>query len=74
VSGVVLANASLDIAFHDTVLIVLFSIFILNYFTTLKSYKDSLSIKTAQAKALNHNLSDSTINEVIDYNEYIKMF
>lgn len=70
-SGVVLANASLDIAFHDTVLIVLFSIFILNYFTTLKSYKDSLSIKT---QALNDNLSDSTINEVIDYNEYIKMF
>ena len=52
-------------------MIVLFSIFILNYFTTLKSYKDSLSIKT---QALNHNLSDSTINEVIDYNEYIKMF
>jgi len=85
VSGVVLANASLDIAFHDTVLIVLFSIFILNYFTTrppatlsrlsgargLKSYKDSLSIKT---QALNDNLSDSTINEVIDSNEYIKMF
>jgi len=75
VSGVVLANASLDIAFHDTVLIVLFSIFILNYFITLKSYKDSLSIKT---QALNDNLSDSagasSINEVIDYNEYIKMF
>jgi cytochrome c oxidase subunit 1 len=70
-SGVVLANASLDIAFHDTILIVLFSIFILDYFTTLNSNKYSLSIKT---QALNHNLSDSTINEVIDYNEYIKMF
>ena len=33
-SGVVLANASLDIAFHDIVLIVLFSIFILNCFIT----------------------------------------
>jgi hypothetical protein len=85
VSGVVLANASLDIAFHDTVLIVLFSIFILNYFTTLKSYKDSLSINSLIPKpkvmglggtqqALNDNLRDSTINEVIDYNEYIKMF
>jgi hypothetical protein len=72
VSGVVLANASLDIAFHDTVLIVLFSIFILNYFTTLKSNKDSLSINT---QAINDNLSDLTINqEVIEYNEYIKMF
>ena len=71
-SGVVLANASLDIAFHDTVLIVLFSIFILNYFTTLKSNKDSLSINT---QAINDNLSDLTINqEVIEYNEYIKMF
>lgn len=75
-------------------MIVLFSIFILNYFTTLKSYKDSLSINSPWPKgygtqqALNDNLSDSTsrarpkdlvlgrgaINEVIDYNEYIKMF
>ena len=70
-SGVVLANASLDTAFHDTVLIVLFNIFLLNYFTTLKPYKYSLSIKT---QAFNDNLSYSTINEVIDYNEYIKMF
>jgi uncharacterized protein (DUF433 family)/autonomous glycyl radical cofactor GrcA len=51
-------------------LIVLFSIFILNYFTTLNSYKDSFSIRT-QA---NDNLNDSTINEVSHYNEYIKMF
>lgn len=67
----VLANASLDIAFHDTVFIVLFSIFLLNYFTTLKSYKNSLSIK---AQFFNEDLSYSTINEIIDYNDFIKMF
>jgi len=70
-SGVVLANASLDIAFHDTVLIGLFSILLKKYFTTLQSYKYSLSSKT---QAFKENVSDSTINEVIDYNEYIKMF
>ena len=35
VTGVVLANASIDLALHDTVLIVLFSIIILNYFFNL---------------------------------------
>ena len=71
-SGVVLANASLDIAFHDTVFIVLFSINILNYFFTLISNKDSLSINV---QAINDNLNDLTLNkEVFEHNEYIKMF
>lgn len=66
-SGVVLANASLDIAFHDTVLIVLFGIFISNFFymtTVLSNFK--------------YNLNNSNnVNELFskkNYNEYIKMF
>jgi hypothetical protein len=70
VSGVILANASLDIAFHDTVLIVLFGILtpsLLSMATTV-SYLSSFS--------LNIN-NDDNVSDLLDknnYNEYIKMF
>lgn len=60
-SGVVLANASLDIAFHDTVLIVLFGIFI----------QTLLSI-TSTSLNNDHNVSD--LSDTDNYNNYIKMF
>jgi heme/copper-type cytochrome/quinol oxidase subunit 1 len=68
VSGVVLANASLDIAFHDTVLMVLFGIIIssLLIMATTISYIDSFSIKS------DHNSTD--LLDKNNYNEYIKMF
>lgn len=68
VSGVVLANASLDIAFHDTVLIVLFGISISSLFfmATTISYIDSFSVNS------DHNLTD--LLDKNNYNEYVKMF
>ena len=62
-SGVVLANASLDIAFHDRVFFVLLSIFI-SYFLTANLILDTFSFNNKQTYLL-----DGTM-----YNEYIKMF
>lgn len=70
-SGVVLANASLDIAFHDTVLIILFSVLmahILNVSTIALlsySYNNNFSLKGKNSTV---GFNDS------DYNNYIKMF
>jgi heme/copper-type cytochrome/quinol oxidase subunit 1 len=70
-SGVVLANASLDIAFHDTVFrIIFFGIFIPNclYMVNTESIISSINIK--------HN-GRSTISDIFNknnYNEYIKIF
>lgn len=69
VSGVVLANASLDIAFHDTVLIILFSILMahmLNVTTiALLSYSNDFNLKDKNSTVYFNNN---------DYNNYIKMF
>jgi len=68
-SGVVLANASLDIAFHDTVLmLVLLGIFIPSflYMTSTGSILSSLNFNN------DHNVSD-IFNKNI-YNQYIKIF
>ncbi len=69
-SGVVLANASLDIAFHDTIFIVLFGIFIPSFLSmaTTVSFlsSDSINLKN------DHNVSD--LFDKNNYNEYIKMF
>jgi heme/copper-type cytochrome/quinol oxidase subunit 1 len=40
-SGIVLANASLDIAFHDTILIILFSTLMVHLFSINYDYKMS---------------------------------
>lgn len=77
-SGVVLANASLDIAFHDTVfLMVLFSTLTLNNFTTVKLVARAVA---RAAYSLNIKKNEYWMNsryaggENIDYKEYIKMF
>jgi heme/copper-type cytochrome/quinol oxidase subunit 1 len=63
VSGVVLANASLDVAFHDTINFVGYSILFISTLTTLLNEKIDLNIKY------------DFKNEFYDnYNEYIKMF
>jgi len=69
-SGVVLANASLDIAFHDTVLIVLFGIFIPSFLSmaTTGSFLSSFSLN------LNNDDNVSDLFDNNNYNEYIKMF
>lgn len=70
VSGVVLANASLDIAFHDTVKTVTFIIITKTLFimanTVLNMYNFSLNMDNE------HNATNILDNN--DYEEYIKMF
>lgn len=70
-SGVVLANASLDIAFHDTVLTIFFCIFIPSFLimTTSTLNINSFNINNKH----NPNLSCGFLDRN-DYNEYIKMF
>ena len=86
-SGVVLANASLDIAFHDTVLIFELSMLIPSLFVMIKT-----GFETTLSNSLSHN-SNSSYNDLSDNNnnplrgcpqvslrgslrdrEYIKMF
>lgn len=69
-SGVVLANASLDIAFHDTIFIVLFVIIIpiVLIMPSKKSFMSNLSL----AKKANYNSSVFLHRE--NYIDYIKMF
>jgi hypothetical protein len=68
ITGVILSNASLDVAFHDTVFIVLFTIIIssLLIIVTRISYIHSFSINN------DHNSSD--LLDKNNYNEYVKMF
>jgi cytochrome c oxidase subunit 1 len=65
-TGVVLANASLDVALHDTVWIVFFEQFILDLFSILSTvlFMSSLSMNLN----MNHNVKTDKNNE------YIKMF
>lgn len=66
VSGVVLANASLDIAFHDTILIISYTILVLFHtVTTIFEKKNEGSLK--------NDLLENT-NSLINDDEYIKMF
>lgn len=69
-SGVVLANASLDIAFHDKNFIVLFGLIMpsLLIIPTRKSYMSNFSFNT------NNNYDSSVLLDKNNYNEYIKMF
>ena len=68
-TGVVLSNASLDIAFHDTIFIILYTIIIWNSLFIIANrilYKESLINNN------DHNLSD--LLDKNNYIEYIKMF
>ena len=75
VSGVVLANASLDIAFHDTVLIFLLGIIIPSLFfmdgkkLSIDNFNFSLPVISNS-----RNLSDGDKVAKDNYNEYVKMF
>jgi len=83
-SGVVLANASLDIAFHDTVFMLLlvfgYHKIIENFMTTVKPYKYSLSIYTSETIRSRSLCSSSHFNLLLaretlnNYDEYIKIF
>lgn len=73
VSGVVLANASLDIAFHDTVWILGLSILIPSLFVMIKTGFEG----TPTISSLSHNNNNCNYNDLSDkdnYKEYIKMF
>jgi hypothetical protein len=70
ITGVVLSNASLDIAFHDTVFTLLLgtnkpSFLIMS---TTVPYIPSFSLN------INNNQNSSYLLDKINYNEYIKMF
>jgi hypothetical protein len=60
-SGVILANASLDVAFHDTVLF-------------LGSYILYKYISTVNEKIKDNFKNDYRNNDIKDKNEYIKVF
>ena len=68
-SGVVLANASLDIAFHDTVFIFFFIGLILpSLFFMTKFDMSSFSLSS------NNDFCTNGLFDKNNYNEYIKMF
>lgn len=72
-SGVVLANASLDIAFHDTVLTIFFGVFTPSFLImTIRRWNiDSFSFNNNS----NHNpYLSGDLFDINNYNEYIKMF
>jgi len=77
-TGVVLSNASLDVAFHDTVLIVLFGI-LLPSFLSISTRVLFLSSFSINLKS-DHSLlcSFAGVSDLFDnnynFNEYIKMF
>jgi len=86
-SGVVLANASLDIAFHDTVFIfIVASVYykiMENFKTTIKPYMYSLSLNnyyTSETTISQNLCSTSNFSFLLEgktlnnYNKYIKMF
>jgi hypothetical protein len=66
-SGVVLANASLDVAFHDTVFIGSYDMLTLLHTVTTVSEKNN---KQDSLISVNIENQDSLIND----REYIKMF
>lgn len=67
-SGVVLANASLDIAFHDTVLIVFSGVFISSFLIMI------YSIYCIKNFSSNNFCKSNDLLFMSNYNEYIKIF
>jgi hypothetical protein len=69
-TGVVLSNASLDVAFHDTVLTVLFGTIKPNFLiiSTTVPYISSSTIN------IKKDLNSSDLLDKNNYNEYVKMF
>ena len=76
-TGVVLSNASLDVAFHDTVLIVLFGIFLPSFLSistrVLFLSTFSINLKSDHSLPCKARVSDLFYNNY-NFNEYIKMF
>jgi hypothetical protein len=64
-SGVVLANASLDIAFHDTIKFVSYSILYISTITALFSKNNKDNLKSDIEYSFSSNINES---------EYIKIF
>ena len=71
-SGVVLANASLDIAFHDTVWIFELSMLIPSLFVMVKTGFEATS--SNYSLSYNNNCSYNDLSDNNNYREYIKMF
>jgi hypothetical protein len=74
-TGVLLSNASLDVAFHDTVLNVLLGITIpsLFFMETKNLYIDSLK-SSPMGTRNSYNSSDEGNIAKYNYNEYVKIF
>jgi cytochrome c oxidase subunit 1 len=70
-SGVVLANASLDIAFHDTGVFKL-SILIPSLFVMIKTGFEATPSNSSLS--YNNNCSYNDLSDKNNYKEYIKMF
>ena len=68
-SGVVLANASLDIAFHDTVWILGLSIPMSSLFVMIKTEFDM-----SNSSIIDNNCNYNDLSDNKNYKEYIKMF
>ena len=68
VSGVVLANASLDIAFHDTVFIFFIGLILPSLFFMTKFDMSSFNLSS------NNDFCTNGLFDKNNYNEYIKMF
>jgi len=71
VSGVVLANASLDIAFHDTWGFKI-SMLIPNLFVMVKTGFEAMPSNASLS--YNNNCSYNDLSDNNNYKEYIKMF
>jgi len=67
-TGVVLSNASLDVAFHDTVLTLLFGTIKPSFFIM------SNTVPFISSFSLNSNQNSNDLLDKNNYNEYVKMF
>lgn len=73
-SGVVLANASLDIAFHDTVLIFLLAIIMPSLFFNTKTELKTSSVNVSFNHVSGGHFNSNNLLYKYNYEEYIKMF